>query len=418
MLRSTTRTLTLSLAVLCATPVVAPTAYAAKGEQADKELPQIEMTGITAFDSVFEQVKGIHDILDKAQGRLDGASNKIAAAVGLPEGSSMAMAMWELKQKAGGPVQVKMEGTKPVLTVGGNGGPEAQAAVKAVNEAVVEVAGLPQDLAQLPQQVMKLVESCKALPGQLNPNLLKEAGLKPLDLPKVAKKLGRNVKATAATPKRIEMVVSSAKGVLTGIPQGLKATEPPTEENLAAAKAERKAKKGKKGGNDTEVAAASSVIGGQVDSAMTAFHDAEVQQALAILGQVDAELPKTAQPVPQQDLEELYQSQALVHLVSGNAAAATAAVAQALVVDPDAKPLDHLGPDYAKLHKLLSKADVLREVEVPVQGSGRALISGQPIDASNGTVTLTAGRHLLQVEQGGTWTSQFVWVQDGFALTL
>ena len=413
------RTLSLSLAVLTATPVITSTAHAAKAEKVEKELPQIEMTGITAFDSVFEQVKGIHDTLDRAQGRIDGATNKIAAAVGMPEGTTLAMSMWELKQKAGGPVQVKMEGTKPVLSVGGNGGPEAQGAVKAINEAVVEAAGVPADLAQLPKQVLALVEACKALPGQLNPNLLKEAGLKPLELPKVAKVLGRNVKATAATPKRIENLVASAKGVLTGIPQGLKATEAPTEENLAAAKAERKAnKKAKKDKGPAEVAVAASAVGGRVGDAMTAFHDAEVQQALQILGQVDAELPASAEPVPQQDLEALYQSQALVHLVSGNAAAASAAVAQALVVDPDAKPLDHLGPDYAKLHKLLSKADVLREVEVPVNGSGRALVSGTPVDASSGKVKLTAGRHLLQVERDGTWTSQFVWVQDGFALTL
>jgi len=414
----TVRTLALSLAVLTATPVITADAHAAKAGKADKEVPEIEMTGITAFDSVFEQVKSIHDTLDSAQGRIDGATNKIASAVGLPEGSSLAMSMWELKQQAGGPVEVKMQGTKPVLTLGGNGGPEAQAAVAAVNEAVVDVAGVPADLAQLPQQVMKLVESCKALPGQLNPQLLQEAGLKPLELPKVAKTLGRNVKATAATPKRIDNLVSSAKGVLTGIPQGLKATEPPTEENLAAAKADRKAKrkKGRKGSD--EVVVADSMVGGKVGEAMTAFHDAEVQQALQILGQVDAELPKTAEPVPQRDLEALYQSQALVHLVTGNAAAASAAVAQALVVDPDAKPLDHLGPDYAKLHKLLSKADVLREVEVPVQGSGQALISGQEVSGSDGSVTLTAGRHLLQVEQNGTWTSQFVWVQDGFTLTL
>ncbi len=417
----TIRTLTLSLAVLAATPVVTMPAYAAKSDDAKQgkgELPQIEMTGITAFDSIFGQVKGIHDTLDSAQGRIDGAVSKIAVAVGQPEGASLAMSMWELKQKAGGDVQVKLEGTKPVLTVGGAGGAEAQGMINAINLAVVDVAQLPKDLAQLPQQVMQLVAACKEFPSQLNPKLLQEAGLKPLELPKVAKILGKNVKATIATPKRIEGVVSSAKGLLTGIPQGLKATEAPTEEYLAEQKADRKANKGKnKGGTDT-VEIAQSRVGGMVGQAMSAFHDAEVAQALQLLGETDAKLPTITEPVPSSDLEALYQSQALVHLVSGNAAAASAAVAQALVVDPDAKPIDELGPEYAKLHKLLSKADVLREVEVPVSGGGNALVSGVPVTGADGTVTLTAGRHLLQVERNGVWTSQFVWVQDGFALAL
>jgi hypothetical protein len=414
----TIRTLVLCLAVASTAPVLLVTdAHAAKAEQ--KEVVDIEMTGIEAFDSVFRQVKGIHDTLGSVQGRLDTATNQIASAVGQPEGTSLAMSMWELRQQAQGPIEVQMKGTTPVLTVGGNGGPEVQNAVQAVNTAAMEVAKLPADLAQLPQQVMALVNACKAFPGQLNPQLLQEAGMKPLELPKVAKTLGRNVKATVATPGRIESLVASAQGVLTGIPQGLKATEPPTEENLAAAKADKKAKKTKgKDAPEPEAQVAMGAVGSRVGDAMLAFHDAEVHQAMQILGQLDAELPKVTEPVPQRELQQLYQSQALVHLVGGNAAGASAAVAQALVVDPDAEPIDALGPEYARLHKLLRKADMLRTIEVPVQGSGTARISGQPIDASDGTVELIAGRHLLQVERNGTWTSQFVWVQDGFALTL
>ena len=57
------------------------------------------MTGIEAFDSVFRQVKDIHGTLDNVQGRLDTATNQIAAAVHQPEGTSLAMSMWELKQQ-------------------------------------------------------------------------------------------------------------------------------------------------------------------------------------------------------------------------------------------------------------------------------------------------------------------------------
>jgi len=414
----TIRTLALCLAVAASAPVLVTNAHAAKADQQQEALA-IEMTGIEAFDSVFRQVKGIHDTLESVQGRLDTATNQIATAVGQPEGTSLAMSMWELRQQAQGPVDVQMKGTTPVLTVGGNGGPEVDNAVQAVNTAALEVAKLPADLAQLPQQVMALVNACKALPGQLNPQLLKDAGMKPLELPKVAKTLGRNVKATAATPGRIESLVASAQGVLTGIPQGLQATEPPTEENLASAKADKKAKKAKgKDAPEPAAAIAMGAVGNRVGDAMLAFHDAEVHQAMQILGQLDAELPSVTEPIPSQELQVLYQSQALVHLVGGNAAGASAAVAQALVINPDADPIDALGPDYARLHKLLRKADMLRTIEVPVQGSGTALLSGMPIDASEGTVELIAGRHLLQTELNGVWTSQFVWVQDGFTLAL
>lgn len=408
----------LILALTLAAPIAPAFAGSSDAAQEDSGAPNIEATGITAFDSVFMRVKDIHDTLDSAQARIQRASDGIAVAVGQPEGTSLAMSLWTLKQTAGGPVDVQMQGTKPVLTIGGAGSAEAQGMVAAVNTAAVDVAGIPADLADLPQQVMGLVEACKAFPGQLNPQLLSEAGLKPLELPKVAKILGRNVKATVATPGRIESLVGSAKGFVEGIPQGLSATEAPTEEALASQKADRKASKADRAANNKPSAAPelpATAIHAMVGDAMDAFRDAEVAQATQLLVQADATLATLSQPVPASELAELYQSSAVVHLVGGNAPAAMASVAQALVMDPDAKPLPELGPEYAKLHKVVAKADALRDVTVHVQGEGHALLSGTPV--SDGT-TVAAGRHLLQIEQGGQWTSQLVWVQDGFTVQL
>jgi hypothetical protein len=152
-----------------------------------------------------------------------------------------------------------------------------------------------------------------------------------------------------------------------------------------------------------------------VGDAMTAFRDAEVNQAMQLLAQADASLASAAQPVPASELSALYQSYAVVHLVSGNTPAAMASVGQALTVDPLAKPLPELGPDYAKLHKALAKTGALREVTVNVQGEGQALLSGRPV--ADGA-KVAAGRHLLQIERGGQWSSQVVWVQDGFVVQL
>jgi hypothetical protein len=165
------RTLTLLMLAVSTPAFAGATSADALTELQTAELPQIAETGITAFDSVFMKVKAIHDTLDKVQGRIIGAQDKIAASIGLPAGTPIRMSLWELKQKAGGPIEVRMEGTKPVLTIGGAGSAEAKGMLDAVNVAVGDLTGIPQDLAQIPGQLQELVAACQALPGQLNPQL-------------------------------------------------------------------------------------------------------------------------------------------------------------------------------------------------------------------------------------------------------
>lgn len=424
------RTVTALVLALVSTPAFAGGASAdALTELREQELPQIAETGITAFDSVFMKAKAIHDTLDSVQNRILGAQDRVALALGLPEGTPIRMSMWELKQKAGGPVNVEMRDGKPYLTLSGAGSQEGKAMLESVNSAANDLVGIPQDLAKLPAQVQELVAACQAFPGQLNPQLLAEAGMKPLELPKVAKTLGQNVKAVVATPKRIDGLITASKDLLTGIPQGLAATEPPTEP-VQLAKGDKggkeKAPKAQKtSGASAMVAEAGGFaddipgtpIGAMVGDALAAFHDAEVESAVRLLGDADGALTRLRSPVPVSELETLYQTAALVHLVDGNAAAATASVAQALVVDPLAKPNAELGPEYAKLHKALAKSGIIRSVQVPVSGSGVAYVSGRRIEGGE-TLTLGAGKHLLQVQQNGQWTSQLVWVTDGFQIQL
>jgi hypothetical protein len=320
-----------------------------------------------------------------------------------------------------------MRDGKPYITIGGTGSQEAQAMITQVNNAAAELATIPGELAQLPPQVQELVAACQQFPSQLNPQLLTEAGMTPMQLPKVAKTLGSNVKATAQTPKRIDNLVAATKGFIEGIPQGIAATEPPTAEAIAANKADKKAKKAKPskaagtavaGGISGDVSdVPESRIGSLVGSALTAFHDAEVSSAVRILGQADAELGGMGEPVGLHELETLYQTTALVHLVDGNAAAASASVAQALVIDPDADPLKDLGPEYAKLHKFLSKSDIIRPVDVSVVGQGVGYISGRRVEGDE-SVRVGAGKHLVQVRRGDQWVSQVVWVDTGYQLQL
>lgn len=417
----------LPLLFVCSFAATAPAFAASSGPTdpiaglAAADRPQIEDTGIAAFDNVFGQVRKIHHTLDGIEGRIVGAQDKVAQALALPAGTPIRMSLWELKQKAGGPVNVEMRDGKPYLTLGGAGAAEGKALVEAVNGAVADLAGIPAEVAKIPAELQGLVAACQQFPAQLNPAMLAQSGLSPMQLPKIAKTLAGNVKATVATPKRVEGLVSAAKDFLTGIPQGLAATEPPVAPVQVAKGGDKGEKAPKAGKAPKAVAAAADLpqgpIGAMIGTAMTSFHDAEIDKAVRVLGEADQALARLQSPIGSHELGELYQTSALVHLVDGNAAAATANVAQALVVDPLAKPDPELGPEYAKLHKALLKSGVIRTVQVPVQGSGTAWISGHQVTGGQ-TVTLAAGKHLLQVQEGDHVVSQVVWVADGWTLSL
>ncbi|MFT4624056.1 MAG: hypothetical protein ACI8PZ_002712 [Myxococcota bacterium] len=397
------------IALVLATAPLAPQAFAKGG---DKPIPEIQETGISAFDTVFQQVKAIQDTLNGAETRLNGARDKIAIAVGQPPGTSVRMSMWELKQKAGGKVEVKMAGGKPQLSLGGAGGAEAQAGVKAANAAVKEVGLVVVELGKLPQQVAQLVNACKAFPSQVG-SAIKEAGLAPTALPKMLKAVGTNVKATAATPKRIASLATTAKDLLAGIPEGIAATSPPTDEAVAAKKSEKKS--GSSGGGDGD--APDTETTRLVTEAMAAFGDAEVDDAMRLLDKAQADLAGRKDPVSPSELQLLYQSRALVLLVQGDAAGATTGITRALSVDPDAKPLKSLGAEYAKLHKNLQKSGVVRPVAVSVAGSGEARISGRPATGGS-SVELAHGQHLVQVKRGDGWVSKWVDVGSGTVIQL
>lgn len=465
------RNLTLMFALALALPALAfagaSSANDAVADLRTKEVPVIQETGIAAFDSVLMDAKGIHDTLDQVQDRIIKAQDRIAVSIGLAEGTPIRMSMWELKQRAGGPIAVETRDGKPYLTVGGTGSDEVKGMLAAVNEAAADLAKIPNDVKNLPPQVQKLVATCQAFPGQLNPQMLSDAGLSPLQLPKVAKTLANDVKAVVATPTRLENLVNATQDVLTGIPQGLAATEPPEQAVTvedAKAKSKDKGDKPEKakpvkgddggtavadadledlddGGNEAHAAAApaassersakpsgssdapagetvGSPIGAMIADARAQLRDAEIDAAMTLLGQADASLVNLRSPIDASELLDLYETIALLHIVDGNAAAATASVTQALVVDPESKPITALGPEYAKLHKALAKSGIVHIVQVDLDGDGVAYISGHRVEGG-ATVYLATGKHLVQRQQtDGAWASEMVWVAEGTSITL
>lgn len=414
------RSFLLFAALTVGSPALAVEASDALTEIRLEEPLEILDTNIAAFDSVFSKARAIHQTLDTVQGRILGAEDRIAEALDLEAGTPLRMSMWELKQRAGGPIEVALVDAKPVLTVGGSGSDDVEALLQAVNLAAADLVSIPNDLAQLPAQIQELVGACQAFPGQLNPQLLTESGLKPLELPKVAKTLSGNVKAVTATPKRLENIVNASKDFLTGIPQGLAATEPPEDAvALSGSSKPAKEKKSKRGSSGTDSAIPEgnlSPVTAMVVEAMDSFRDAEVESAMGMLARADASLGNLTAPIGEPELQNLYQSSALVYLSGGNAAAASANVAQALTVNPEAKPMPHLGPEYAKLHKHILKSGVIRPIEVPVEGNGVAYVSGLRVE-EQGRLLLPPGKHLVQIQQpDSSWVSEVIWINEGYVL--
>ena len=244
--------------------------------------------------------------------------------------------------------------------------------------------------------------------------------MNPLQLPKVAKTLGANVKAVVATPKRIEGIVTASKDFLTGIPQGIAAVEKP-EAPVQVGKSkggkEKKEKKPKGGTADAVEDVPTTPVGAMVSDARAQLRDAEIDAAMKLLAEADASLNRLSSPISSAELADLYQTAALIHLVDGNATAATASVTQALVVDPVSKPNSSLGPEYSKLHKAISKSGVIHDVQVDLQGSGIGYISGRRVEGGQ-TIYVPAGKHLIQRKQGNAWVSEMIWIAEGDAIEI
>ena len=68
------------------------------------------------------------------------------------------------------------------------------------------------------------------------------------------------------------------------------------------------------------------------------------------------------------------------------------------------------------LHKAMAKANLVRTVEVKVAGEGDAWISGQPVQG--GSLVVPEGEHLVQVARGAVMEARFVYIDDGYTLTL
>lgn len=377
----------------------------------------IQKTGIADQDKLFAEVGNIDFVLNAADERIQRLLSEVAKPLKLPESTPLAYTVWTIKQQANGDIRMMVADERPILAVGDGVSKSVREAASALNEGTQEIAVMARDVARLPARMNELAMKSKR--AKLDDALMIGNGLDINDKDRVQGLIDANRKATEQTGERAQAIAERAQALIAAVREGMSATEAPAGGPAAtpapspapttAAAAEPAPKPKATGGVKT--------IGETVTEAWTQFNDAEMDAAVELLSQADLLLPRQNQPVPRADLLELFMVRSLVNLVKGDATAAAWSATQALVISPTSVPDSKFGPQYAKMHKALAKAGLVRKVEVSVTGDGRAYLSGVEVTGGS-TLELGQGQHLLQIEKDGVWKSSIVYVADGFVVDL
>jgi len=400
------RTLILWVALVAA-PVLTTPAFA--------QAPQIRQTGLAEQDRVYGEVANINAVLEAAEQRMNQLEAQVSKPLGLPDGTKLDASVFEIKRVSNGDVRTINAGGRSILLLGANSPDAAKDAATALNEGTQELAVIAEDIGKLPGRLAEL----EAASAGLAPDaaMLKAAGKPTSELKDLEAKYTHNHMLTKYTGERANGISDRATQLLgalaIGLSRELKAPEVAAVAPVPAPVAEPTPAP-KPPAPTQNVPTIAEVL----QQAWAQFQDAEIKDAVQSLGEADLLLVRQNKPVPRGDLIELFQVRALVNLVNGDAASAARSATQALVIHPNATPLSKLGPDYAKLHKALQKANLVKKVDVHVEGDGHAYLSG--IEVSRGsTIQLGQGQHLLQVEQAdGSWEGSVVFIRDGFTVQL
>jgi hypothetical protein len=185
----------------------APEAFAAKATSAQQdELPKIVVTGIAEFDEVFMKAKSIHDSIDAETSTLKSAHTDINTTLGLAADAPLKSALDDLKTKAGGKIKVAMKGTTPRLEPSEAVPENVQKGIDAVNKLIDASEHAVETGEGLVPQAKEVASAAAGFPAKL-PTVVKD----PKQLLDARKKVTDDVKATVATPDRIDRLVTECK---------------------------------------------------------------------------------------------------------------------------------------------------------------------------------------------------------------
>lgn len=198
----------LAIVALAALPAVA---FAGKAKEPDP-LPVIVLTGISEFDGVFGEAKGIQDKLKAESESLKKARAETAVALEVATDAPLDTALADLKKKANTKIKAVMNGKVPKLSAESAVPENIQKGIDAVNNLVDAADGTVTRATGLKTDAVRLAGECKDFPGKL-PGLVKN----PLELAPKVKVVGDDAKATGALPDRLQLVIDEAGKILTDV---------------------------------------------------------------------------------------------------------------------------------------------------------------------------------------------------------
>lgn len=398
------RTLILLLALVATGPLIS-SAHAGN----------IEKTGVTEVDKIFREVGGIDGLLDAADARMDTLLADVSSNLGIGKGASMTYIVYSIKEQANGDIRIINADGRPVLALGADAPKKAKDAASTLNEGTQELAVMAADIGRLPARLKELTEKSGSI--SITSAVLDDAGVDS-GVSEVKDQITSNIESTKGTKSRAAKVSNRAVNLLDEVRDGMSATSKPkgpSTDTAAPKPASKPSPKPSAKPKPKPTGPTVMSIQEVTDKAWTFYTDGDLDKASSLLAKADGLLPKQSEPVSRQALIDLFQMRSLVNLDQGDATASAWAATQSLVIHPNASPEAKMGGGYAKLHKAIAKAGVVRKVDVRVRGKGRAYLSG--IEVTDGaTIQLGQGLHLLQVETDGAWKSSVVTVREGFVL--
>jgi hypothetical protein len=206
----------LGVLALASLPLISADAWAGKaaapaaGEE--KELPKIEMTGISQFDSVFSRAKTIQDTLDTSHGDLQKSRENVKGTLGIATDAPLATAFADLKTKAQGKVKVAMKGNRPALEATDAVPDNVKAGIDATNQLLDQAEKTAMTAKGLVPEATELIAATADFPSQI-PGLAKD----PMAAAKATKTVAANLKTIKGTPERISRMVTDVESIYSDV---------------------------------------------------------------------------------------------------------------------------------------------------------------------------------------------------------
>jgi hypothetical protein len=197
----------LSLLALLGTP-----AFAKPKESKEPPLPKIVATGISEFDSVFMEAKGIHETIDNENTALKEARKGVNKAAGVAEDEPLNTALAAIKTAANGNISLDTSGDTPRVKATDGAPDDVQASCTAINkllDAGEKSLGVGKTLEP---QAKALGDTASEFPGKLA-----DMGLDAGTLISASPKVATDVKATASTSDRVSRLIKTCEGIFTDV---------------------------------------------------------------------------------------------------------------------------------------------------------------------------------------------------------